>query len=60
MVKLIIWLLMKMVLLVFVIDPLDSGKYTLEFIVPASKILSSVSNSSTLTINKAKDFKSRY
>ena len=40
----------------FVIDPLDSGNYTLEFIVPASKILSSVSNSSTLTINKAKDF----
>ena len=40
----------------FVIDPLDSGIYTLEFIVPASKILSSVSNSSTLTINKAKDF----
>ena len=40
----------------FVIDPLDSGIYTLEFIVPASKVLSSVSNSSTLTINKAKDF----
>ena len=44
----------------FVIGQLNAGKYTLVYSVSGSKVISDVTNSSTLTVNKAKDsFESR-
>ena len=39
----------------FVIGQLNAGKYTLVYSVSGSKVISDVTNSSTLTVNKAKD-----
>ena len=39
----------------FVIGQLNAGKYTLVYSVSGSKVISDMTNSSTLTVNKAKD-----
>ena len=39
----------------FVIEQLNAGKYTLVYSVSGSKVISDITNSSTLTVNKAKD-----